>query len=168
MRAPLTGNLFCEFTVARAGYLSFHKGDCAPLMRLMLDRLAPAMVDSAKPFERAKDQFVTLRFAEPFFADRASYGVVLDAISRLPRTSIALLHGNPYFHATLTNYEDGGEFEIFITQHSTIHIQGRGEASPASFLRLQDVLTQSFRDATVALEERPLQYSLRDLLEGRV
>ncbi len=168
MCAPIADGLFCEFTVSRIGYLSFHKGKFAPLMKLMLDRLAPAMVESVRPFERAKDQFVSFRFSEPLFADRTSYRIVLDALSRLPRTSVALLHTNPYFHATLTNYEDGGEFDIFITGHSAIHVQGRGEASAASFLRLQDGLTELFRDAIVTLEERPALYRLRDLLEGRI
>ncbi len=168
MRAPVAESTFCEFTVGRMGYLSFHKGKFVPLMKLMLDRLAPAMVESVKPFERAKGQFVSFRFSEPFFADRTSYKIVLEALSRLPRTSVALLHSNPYFHATLTNYEDGGEFDIFITDHSAIHVQGRGEASPASFLRLQDGLTELFREATVTLEERPALYRLRDLLEGRL
>ena len=65
------------------------------------------MVESAKPFERAQGRFVSFRFSEPFFADRASYRTVLTALSRLPRSSVAVLHANPYFYATVTNYEDG-------------------------------------------------------------
>jgi len=168
MRAPVDERALCEFTVSRVGCISFHKGAFAPLMTLMVGRLAGAMLASVKPFERAKGQFVSFNFSEPFFADRASYGNVLNALSRLPRTSVALLHVNPYFYATVTNYEDGGEFDVFITGHSAIEVQARGEASPASFLRLQDGLTELFRDTTVVIQDKPTQYHLRDLLEGRV
>jgi hypothetical protein len=167
-RAPAPDASFCEFTVSRVGYITFHKGNLGSLMSHMLEQLVPAMAESVKPFERARGQFVSFRFAEPYFAQRSSYGGVLDALSRLPRTSVALLHTNPYFHATVTNYEDGGEFDIFITGPSDIHVQGRGEASPASFLRLQDGLTTLFRDATVSLERASPEYRLQDLLEGRV
>jgi hypothetical protein len=168
MRAPVAQGEHCEFTVSRVGYISFHKGPFAPLLKLMVEKLAPKMVASAKPFERAKGQFVSFRFSEPFFANRASYADVLDALSRLPRTSVALLHVNPYFYATVTNYEDGGEFDVFITGHSAIEVQGRGEVSPASFLRLQDGLTESFRDATVTVEDGQTQFHMRDLLEGHI
>jgi len=168
LRAPVGDDLFSEFTVSRVGYFSFHRGAFAPLMKLILETLAPAMVASVKPFEKTMGRFVSFRFSEPFFTDRGNYHKVLEALSRLPRTSVALLHTNPYFHATLTNYEDGGEFDVFITGHSAIHVQGRGEASPASFLRLQDGFTELFRDATIALEEKPSKQALRNLLDGQV
>lgn len=167
LKAPTGKQSFCEFTVGRPGYMSYHKGDLGPLLELITENLTKKFSDSVRPFEKAGGRFVEFRFAEPLFVDRANYGVVVDALSRLPRTSLALLHTNPYFHAALTNYEDGSEFDIFITGHSTIHIQGREEASPASFLRIQNGLTEQFRDASISLE-KPTQYALHDLLEGRV
>jgi hypothetical protein len=125
------------------------------------------MTESVKPFEEAKGRFVGLRFAEPVFADQSSYKIVVDTLARLPRTTLALLHANPYFHATLTNYEDGAQFDLFITDSSTIHLHGRGETSGASFVRLQISLAEQFREADVTLEEPP-QFILRDLVEGRV
>jgi hypothetical protein len=122
---------------------------------------------SVRPFEETGGRFVDFRFEEPLFVDRANYDAVVQALSHLPRTSLALLHTNPYFHAALTNYEDGSEFDVFITGHSTISIQGRKEASPASFLRIQNGLTEQFRDASVIIE-KPVQFTLRDLLDGRV
>jgi hypothetical protein len=125
------------------------------------------LADSVRPFEQAKGHYVEFRFSEPLFLERTNYNIVVDALSRLPRTSVALLHTNPYFHAALTNYEDGGEFDIFITGHSSIHVRGDGEVSPASFLRIQNGLTEQFRDARVSLEH-PGQHTLKDLIEGRV
>jgi len=157
----------CEFSMGRPGYMSYHHGDFRPLLNLITEELTGAITNSVRPFEKARGHFVEFRFSEPLFANRANYAAVVEALSRLPRTSIALLHTNPYFHATMTNYEDGGEFDIFITGHSSIHVQGRADASPASFLRIQDGLTESFRDATVTLG-KPHEFSLRDLMEGRV
>jgi hypothetical protein len=167
LRAPAGKNSFCEFTVGRAGYITYHKGTLGPLLDLVAGDLPRKLSDSVRPFEKTGGRFVEFRFEEPLFVDRTNYSVVVDALSHLPRTSLALLHTNPYFHATLTNYEDGSEFDIFITGHSTISVQGREEASPASFLRIQNGLTEQFRDASVSLEE-PAQFGMQDLLDGQV
>lgn len=166
MRAP-TGEGSCEFTVSRIGYVSYNKGQFAPLLKLILGRLSQEMIASVKPFEEAKGRFVALRFPEPVFAERASYAGVFGALSRLPHATLAVLHANPYFHATLTNYEDGGEFDVYVTDGSTVRIQGREGASPASFLRLHNSLAEVFREPTVKIEESPV-FRLKDLLEGRV
>jgi len=167
MVAPTGGDSICEFTVSRIGYISYHRGEAGALLEFILGRLSEEMVSSVKPFEEARGRFVGLRFPEPVFAEEASYKSVLEALSRLPRTTTALIHANPYFHATLTNYEDGGEFDVFITDSSTIHLHGRSEASAASFLRLHTNLAEVFREAAVTLEA-PQQFYLRDLLDGRV
>jgi hypothetical protein len=167
LRAPAGNKSFCEFTVGRAGYITYHKGSLGPLLSMVAGDLTKRFSDSVRPFEKTGGRFVEFRFEEPLFVDRANYAVVVDALSQMPRTSLALLHTNPYFHAALTNYEDGSEFDIFITGHSTISIQGREGASPASFLRIQNGLTEQFRDASVSLEN-PTQFSVQDLLDGRV
>ena len=166
MRAP-TGEGSCEFTISRIGYVSYNRGQFAPLLKLILGQLSDEMSASVKPFEEARGRFVALRFPEPVFAERASYAGVFGALSRLPRATLAVLHSNPYFHATLTNYEDGGEFDVFVTDLSTVRIQGREGASPASFLRLHNSLAEVFREPTVKIEESPV-FRLKDLLEGRV
>jgi hypothetical protein len=160
-------NIYCEFKIGRPGYLNYRSGPFDPLFELISDRLPKRLATSARPFERAKGHYVEFRFPEPLFVGPANYHVVMDALSRLPRTSVALLHTNPYFHAALTNYEDGGEFDIFITGHSTIHVRGQGDVSPASFLRIQNGLTEQFSDAQISLEQ-PAEHSFKDLIEGRV
>jgi len=167
MRARIGEEGSCEFTVSRIGYVSYHKGQFAALLKLILGRLSQEMTASVRPFEEARGRFVALRFPEPVFAERASYAGVFGALSRLPHATLAVLHANPYFHATLTNYEDGGEFDVFVTDLSTVRIQGREGASPASFLRLHNSLAEVFREPTVKIEEAP-DFRLKDLLEGRV
>jgi hypothetical protein len=167
MRARIGKEDFCEFTVSRIGYVSYHKGQSAALLKLILGRLSQEMIASVRPFEEAIGRFVALRFPEPVFAQRASYAGVFGAFSRLPHATLAVLHANPYFHATLTNYEDGGEFDVFVTDGSTVRIQGREGASPASFLRLHNSLAEVFREPTVKIEESPV-FRLKDLLQGRV
>jgi hypothetical protein len=158
----------CQFKIGRPGYLTYQSGPFGPLLELISEKLPAQLANSVRPFERAKGRYVQFQFSEPLFLEPSNYKIVVDALSRLPRTSIALLHTNPYFHATLTNYEDGGEFDIFITGHSTIHIRGQGDVSPASFLRLQNGLTEQFQDARVSLEQPGREHSFKDLIEGRV
>jgi hypothetical protein len=167
LRAPVSPNAYTEYTIGRPGYITYHKGPVGPLLELIRTKLTNELSKSVRPFERAAGHFVEFNFPEPLFVDRANYVVVLDALAKLPRTSVALLHANPYFHAAVTNYEDGAEFDVFITDHSTIHVQGHDEVSPASFLRIQNGLTEQFQDARVSLEKTS-DYSLRDLMEGQV
>lgn len=166
-RVRTSGDNFCEFSVGRLGYISYHRGDFPPLRKFMTETLTEELSRLVRPFERATGQFVEFRFSEPLFVDPKNYKDVAQALLRLPRTSVALIHANPYFHASVTNYEDGGEFDIFITGHSSIHVQGQGEASPASFLRIQDGLYQLFRDARISLE-KPRRFSFQELMEGQV
>lgn len=167
LEAPIAKDSFCEFTIGRPGYITYHRGKSGPLLGLIAGDLVKRLSASVRPFEATSGRFVDFRFEEPLFVDRANYNAVIEALSHLPRTSLALLHTNPYFHAALTNYEDGSEFDVFITGHSTISIRGRREASPASFLRIQNGLTEQFRDASIAIEKPP-QFTMQDLLEGRV
>ncbi len=167
VRAPASERTFSEFSIGRAGYLTYYKGEFTALRELMTEKLAGELSGLVRPFEQAKGRFVEFRFSEPLFVGRENYSLVIQALSRLPRTSVALLHKNPYFHATLTNYEDGGEFDIFITGHSSVHVQGQGEVSPASFLRIQDGLTELFRDASISLEKAK-QYTVRQLMDGQL
>jgi hypothetical protein len=167
MKAPIGDNAFCEYSVSRIGYVSYHRGPIEPLLNAILGRLSKQMVDSARPFKEARNNFVGLRFPEPVFANPHSYTDVIQALARLPQMSIALIHANPYFHAAMTNYEDGAEFDIFITDASTVHVKARGETSPASFLSVHNQLSEVFREAKVSIE-KPETYSLSDLLAGRV
>lgn len=167
-QVPLEEHVSCQFKIGRPGYLTYQNGPFGPLLELISEKLPAQLANSVKPFERAKGHYVQFQFSEPLFLEPSNYQIVVDALSRLPRTSIALLHTNPYFHAALTNYEDGGEFDIFITGHSTIHIRGQGDVSPASFLRLQNGLTEQFQDARISLEQPAREHSFKDLIEGRV
>jgi len=167
MRSPVLHGETCDFTICRIGYISYHRGKAEPLLRTIVDRLSKEMIEAARPFQQADHNFVGLRFGNPVFADMRSFHNVLHALARVPRTAVAIIHANPYFHATLTNYEDGGEFDVFITDPSTIHLQARGESSPASFVRLHNSLCEAFTEARVSIEH-PKMYSLRDLLDGRV
>ena len=97
MCAPVEEDQHCEFTVSRQGFVSFHGGSFGPLFRMIDEKLAPKMVDSVRPFERAGRRFVNFRFTEPFFTTRDSYTVVLGALSRLPRTSIGSYTQTPIF-----------------------------------------------------------------------
>jgi len=167
-RAPATPDgIYCEFKIGRPGYLNYRGGPFDLLFELISERLPKRLATSVRPFEQARGHYVEFKFSEPLFVQPANYHVVVAALSRLPRTSVALLHTNPYFHAALTTYEDGGQFDIFITGHSTIYVRGQGDVSPASFLRIQNGLTEQFREAHISLE-KPAEHSFDDLVEGRV
>ena len=163
IRAPYAEYSFCEYTVNRIGCLSFHEGSPEVFLTMLTEQLAPRILEAAKPYHRTTGQFVTYKFPTPIFNSPDSYGYVVDALKRLPHSAVAVLHANPYFHAMLTNYEDGRQFDVYITDPSTIFVEGHGDIQPASFVRLQNSIALVFQDASIAVE-RPRKASLKELL----
>jgi hypothetical protein len=167
IRAPYAENSFCEYTVHRIGCLSFHEGAPEVFLAMLTEHLAPRIVEAAKPYQKTTGQFVTYKFPTPIFSSPDSYGYVVDALKRLPHSAVAVLHANPYFHALLTNYEDGRQFDVYITDPSTIFVEGHGDIQPASFVRVQNSIALVFQDASIAVE-RPRKASLKDFLGEHV
>jgi len=163
VRAPYADNSFCEYTVNRIGCVSFHEGSPEVFLAMLTEHIAPRIIEAARPYQKTAGQFVTYKFPTPIFTSPDSYGYVVDALKRLPHSAVAVLHANPYFHAMLTNYEDGRQFDVFITDPSTIFVEGHGDIQPASFVRLQNSISLVFQDASIAVE-RPRKTSLKDLL----
>ncbi len=163
VRAPYADRAFCEYTVNRIGCVSFHEGSPEVFLGMLTEHLAPRIIEAARPYQKTAGQFVTYKFPTPIFTSPDSYAYVVDALKRLPHSAVAVLHANPYCHATLTNYEDGRQFDVFITDPSTIFVEGHGDIQAASFIRLQNSISLVFQDASVAVE-RPQTTNLRDLL----
>jgi hypothetical protein len=163
VKTPYAANSFCEYTVNRIGCLSLHAGSPEPFLAMLTEHLAPRIIEAARPYKKATGQFVTYSFPTPIFASPDSYDYVVNALKRLPHSAVAVLHANPYFHALLTNYEDGRQFDIYITDPSTIFVEGHGDIQPASFVRLQNNISLIFQDASVAVEG-PKKVSLREFL----
>lgn len=167
IRAPYGDGSFCEYTVHRIGCISFHEGDPDVFLAMLTEHLAPRIAEATKPYQKTTGQFVTYKFPTPIFSSPDSYGYVVDALKRLPHAAVAVLHANPYFHALLTNYEDGRQFDVYITDPSTIFVEGHGDIQPASFVSLQNSIALVFQDASIAIE-RPRKASLKDFLGEHV
>jgi hypothetical protein len=167
IRAPYAEHSCCEYTVHRIGCLSFHEGAPEVFLAMLAEHLAPRIVEAAKPYQKTTGQFVTYKFPTPIFSSSESYSYVVDALKRLPHSAVAVLHANPYFHALLTNYEDGGQFDVYITDPSTIFIEGHGDIQPTSFVRVQNSIALVFQDASIAVES-PRKPSLKDFLGEHV
>jgi hypothetical protein len=62
LKAPTGKGSFCEFTIGRPGYITYHRGLSAPLLDLITGDLMRKLSSSVRPFEETGGRFVGFRF----------------------------------------------------------------------------------------------------------
>ncbi|GAA0716735.1 hypothetical protein GCM10010199_18630 [Dactylosporangium roseum] len=80
----------------------------------------------------------------PRFSDASATGDLLTELSRIQNSGIAVLHRNPYLHVVFTDYLDGSNFDLFVTEANVIEIHPGFRASVGAIARLADRLAERF------------------------
>jgi hypothetical protein len=68
------------------------------------------------------------------------------ALHRIPRSTCTVLHGNPYFHAVMTDYSDGSVYEVLVLDSSRVTIIPQGRASVHALQRLSSYVFANFHE----------------------
>ncbi|GAA1979159.1 hypothetical protein [Microbacterium pumilum] len=87
------------------------------------------------------------------FNDRKDTGALLDVIARMPSTSLAVFHRNPYLHFALRDERDGSNFDVVVTESNSIQIYPGYRASQDSLARVAQDLGERF--GALAIEDSP-------------
>ncbi len=167
MRIPSEKSGMCEVSLGRDGFACFHKGSTSLFYRLMTEKLLPSAEELLKPFQKPKERFWSLKFTLPLGTAQGNYRVLLDALSKIPRSSVAVVHRNPYFHATLVSYEDNSKFDVYVTDTTTLTVERDHRVSEESLLRLKSALSECLSEAQVRVPRKRV-FSVEDVLQGRV
>ncbi|WP_141580172.1 hypothetical protein [Actinomadura sp. WMMA1423] len=153
----------------RAG-ATFYGGDFQIFFRAILKPLADAAISRRRLLSgRARTAPAPLRPLNISLASGRHKEVVTsgDLVSELSRNSalgVAVLHGNPYAHVVVTDYRDGSNFDVFVTQLDRIEIHPGWRATLAALTRLTDQLSESFMGVKISEAPEVGQVSIDDLV----
>ena len=92
----------------------------------------------SRPFE--------IDFQFDAIVNKGSIADLKSAIVRIPRTTCTVLHGNPYWHAVMSDYSDGSVYEIVVLEPSRLTVIPQGRASVRALQRLGSYVFAHFHE----------------------
>ena len=91
-----------------------------------------------------------INFARGVIRDQSDVKRLHSALLQVPNTSCTLLHGNPYFHVTMTDYEDGSSYEVISVAESYVVVVPQGRATVRALTSLCRGVFSNFQEGTLA------------------
>lgn len=79
---------------------------------------------------------LSIDFGSEQFADVAENSRLIRSLRRLPSSSVSVLHGNPYLHASVIDYLDGSTFDVWVLRSTELVIVPQLKASFPAIKRL--------------------------------
>jgi hypothetical protein len=146
------------FTIAREGWISWetfpHQRFDLILERVLLsaasDRLGLFTNRGRLDRDHQPDVPIEITFQNPVFEDRRLFRAFSALIARYPRSSKALLHQNPYYHAALSDQADGSAFDVWVLNPRRLLVIPRLRASEASLNRFARYIVEQFREGEIS------------------
>ena len=78
---------------------------------------------------------------------------LVKALRGLPRSSITVYHDNPYLHASLLDFDDGTNVDVYLTSDHNISIIPGFNASRKSLSRICNQINKGFFEGDVVAPE---------------
>jgi hypothetical protein len=159
--------------VRRVAGATFYTGDFEAFRDLVLDRLAAAaarrrrlLVGRKRTPASPPPRPIRIRLNEPTMVDAAATGLLIAALENSPRTAVAVLHRNPYLHLIVTDYDDGSNFDVFVTKDDEIEVHAGFRSSMGSLARLTQTIGDQFAGNEISESHQDASVSLADLVGG--
>lgn len=103
--------------------------------RKYVDNLSPKPLS----IDYSGDLFETVTVNEKF----------INAISKLDKSTVSVVHGNPYIHMIVSDYNDGSSFDIWVLKRNQIIIVPQMKGTVAGIKRLVNHIFDSFAEGEV-------------------
>ncbi len=87
-----------------------------------------------------------------FFAEvlrKESYPQLISVISKYPKSSYSIYHGNPYLHMGIVDYNDGSSYDLWITEPNKLIIIPQLKATLNSLTRFSEFISTNFTDGEI-------------------
>lgn len=136
---------------------TFYSGDFSLFCRTVLDRLAAAAAERRRVLS-GHERKVAERISEAIVMtfDAASSDDLRDRVlASLGETSdvrAAVLHGNPYLHLIVTDYLNGSNFDVLVTEEDRLRVLPGFKATASSLARVTDVIGDALGMRTLEVE----------------
>lgn len=164
------GELLLHAFLSRDGVSYFYGGEASLLRTLFLPQLVKTSQQKSdllrgrarsEPSDETKP--IEVVFDRPALESREDNERFINALSSLPRGSLAVFHDNPYLHASFLDLNDGSSYEVFVTDQNRISILPNFRSSVYSLSRVLEGIFREFQEGEVEDPESP-DYQMEDFL----
>lgn len=139
---------------------TFYRGDYGLFCSVVLHRLTLAAAERRVLLsgrERRRDQpireSIVMRLPEGTFLAHAASGDLLESVSAVRGVQVAVFHRNPYLHFTVTDYLDGSNCDVFVTDDDRLTLLPGYSASSGSLARVTDAMGEALGMVELRSEE---------------
>jgi len=129
---------------------TYYRGDFALFCSVILRRLviaAGARRELLAGRERRPSQPITesltMRLPAASLSTPEERALLLDTVSHISNIQVAVYHRNPYLHFAVTDYLDGSNFDVFVTNDDSVSLLPGYHTSVGSLARITDVMGEA-------------------------
>lgn len=129
---------------------TYYRGDYGLFCKVILRRLTSAAAARLKMLtgrERHPSQPITesliMRLAESALSTSKERTKLLETVSHISNVQVAVYHRNPYLHFAVTDYLDGSNLDVFVTEDDRVSLLPGYHASVGSLARITDVIGEA-------------------------
>lgn len=150
---------------------TFYSGDYALFDATVLSALAQSasrrrslLTGRERQINEPNPRPLAVRTRGGTFAEPEAIVELLETLERQQSTGVAVFHRNPYLHATVTDYADGSNFDVFVNESDELVVIPGYRATVSSLARLTDSVSERFAAVEVTEVATPTAPRLSDFL----
>jgi hypothetical protein len=133
----------------QAGATYYH-GDYGLFCSVILHRLTDAaaerralLSDRDRHHDEPLHESLVMRLPLGTFRARTASEELLESVGGVRGVQVAVFHRNPYLHFTVTDYLDGSNFDVFVTEDDRVTMLPGYRASVGSLARITDAIGEA-------------------------
>jgi hypothetical protein len=150
------GHTLSEIFIDRQGrvrtdrqFLIVYDGFIKPACNLLNANYQLFSNRSRKYLENLTPRPLTIDYSADLFEAVSVNEKFINAVSKLDKSSVSVVHGNPYIHMIVTDYNDGSSFDIWVLKRNQIIIVPQMKGTVAGIKRLVNHIFDSFAEGEV-------------------
>lgn len=133
-----------------SGNESIYFNKILPSLATLISTKGDLFNDKAREYGSREAETIEITYEEGAIKGRKENVRLINALEGLKRSSITVYHTNPYMHASILDYEDGTNADVFLTSDRRVSIVPGFNASRKSLSRICDRINQGFLEGTVS------------------
>jgi len=130
-------------------FLMVYDGFIKPTCRLMNENYRLFSNRSRRQIENLSTRPLSIDYSTDLFQDVAVNKTFIAAVNKLDKATVSVLHSNPYVHMSVTDYNDGSTFDIWILKSNQIIVVPQMKGTVAGIKRLVNHIFDSFAEGEI-------------------
>ena len=92
---------------------------------------------------------LSIEFGYAVFDQPKKNKQLIDALKELTNSSVSVIHGNPYLHASIVDFLDGSSYDLWVLSQNRLILVPQLRATYSSINRICDHIFRKFREGEV-------------------